>query len=299
MAGCGFPEAGGRGLCDAHERRFRGLLRADPGLAPADYAARLAAPRGGRGPRFDTRGLPSGLALELQFALQCRHDARGAALTPRIFGTVARWARELGVGSLLDHGEAWWTAEARALRPQVGAGALAFLRYARQRLRELRERQSGLEVWAWDTWPVDRIDPDGRWAHQHQRRVYFADIDPPWLQALAKRWARWRLSAATKSPGGIQRVTTALRRFSAWLASQGEPLAGPNAITRALLERFLAHVGADPGIGQPRRRSIIVDLKLFLDDVRMHGWAPGLASTATHHRGELPREPQPLPALHR
>jgi integrase len=90
-------------------------------------------------------------------------------------------------------------------------------------------------------------------------------------------------------------VTTALRRFTAWLTTRGEPLAGPGAITRALLERFLAHVGAEPGIGQPRRRSIIVDLKLFLDDIRLHGWAPGLASTATYHRGELPRETQPLP----
>jgi integrase len=90
-------------------------------------------------------------------------------------------------------------------------------------------------------------------------------------------------------------VTSALRRFSAWLAAQGEPLPDPSAITRALLECFLAHIGADPGIGQPRRRSIIVDLKLFLDDVRQHGWAPGLAGTATYHRGELPREPQPLP----
>lgn len=38
--------------------------------------------------------------------------------------------------------------------------------------------------------PTDRIDVDGRWAHQPVRRIYFAEIDPVWLRELAKRWAR-------------------------------------------------------------------------------------------------------------
>lgn len=56
--------------------------------------------------------------------------------------------------------------------------------------RALREEQSGEEIWRWDTLPTDRIDVDGRWAHQPVRRIYFAEIDPVWLRELAKRWAR-------------------------------------------------------------------------------------------------------------
>lgn len=100
------------------------------------------------------------LTLELQYALQYRHDARGAALTPRIFGAVAGWARNVGVESLLDHGDRWWKHSAVGLRPELRGLTLAFLRYARNELQQLRERESGEECWEWDTWPVERVDPD-------------------------------------------------------------------------------------------------------------------------------------------
>jgi hypothetical protein len=78
------------------------------------------------------------------------------------------------------------------------------MRYARDRLQRLGEETSDIELWEWDVWPVDRLDPDGRWAHQPVRRIYFSDIQPRWLLALAKRWARWRLGAATKSSAGVE-----------------------------------------------------------------------------------------------
>lgn len=159
VADCGFAEAGGAGLCDVHERRFRRLRRYDRDVDPAGYVARLKASRGPRWPRFDTRGLGRLLTLELQYALQYRHDARGAALTPRIFGAVAGWARNVGVESLLDHGDRWWKHSAVGLRPELRGLTLAFLRYARNELQQLRERESGEECWEWDTWPVERVDP--------------------------------------------------------------------------------------------------------------------------------------------
>jgi len=186
VADCGFAEAGSAGLCDIHEKRFLALRRYDRDVDAAGYVARLKASRGPRWPRFDTRGLGRLLTLELQYALQYRHDACGAALTPRIFAAVTRWAHDAGVESLLDHGDRWWKHSAAGLRPELRGPALAFLRYARNALRRLRERESGEECWEWDTWPVERVDPDGRWAHQPTRRIYFADIEPPWLRALAK-----------------------------------------------------------------------------------------------------------------
>jgi integrase len=295
VADCGFAEAGGAGLCDVHERRFRRLRRYDRDVDPAGYVARLKASRGPRWPRFDTRGLGRVLTLELQYALQYRHDARGAALTPRIFGAVAGWARNVGVESLLDHGDRWWKHSAVGLRPELRGLTLAFLRYARNELQQLRERESGEECWEWDTWPVERVDPDGRWAHQPTRRIYFSDIEPPWLRALAKRWARWRLSAATKSPLSVSHTTSSLRRFCRWLEQADALPARPGELTRDSLERFLAHLRSDPGTGETRNRTIIVDLKVFLDDVRMLGWEPDLPISAVYHRAELSRQAKALP----
>lgn len=101
--------------------------------------------------------------------------------------------------------------------------ALAFVRYARSQLQRLREETSDIELWAWDIWPVDRVDPVGRWAHQPVRRIYFADIEPAWLRELVKRWARWRLSAGTMSPAGIDRTAGAVRRLGRWLDGAGRP----------------------------------------------------------------------------
>jgi len=181
------------------------------------------------------------------------------------------------------------------LRRQDQGHALGFLRYARDRLQRLAEETSDIRLWAWDTWPVDRLDPDGRWAHQPVRRTYFTDIEPAWLRALAKRWARWRLGAATKSPAGVQRTTGALRRLCRWADSADARPATPAILTRELLEDFLADLRRAPGIGEAQRRSVIIDLKVFLDDVRMHHWEHALPVTAVYHRGELPRVPAAMP----
>ncbi len=294
LPGCEFPVAARTGLCDSHQHQYLGVRRYDPAIDPAAYIARVVAPRGGRGPRFDVHGLGRVLALELQFVLQARHDARGAVLTPRTFATVARWAHDAEVTSLLDRSDSWWKHSSAGVRRQDRQLALGFVRYARDRLQRLGAETSDIELWAWDVWPVDRLDPDGRWAHQPVRRIYFSDIEPPWLLALAKRWARWRLGAATKSPAGVQRTTGALRRFCRWAAATGV-LPEPGALTRRLLEDFLADLRCAPGIGEARRRSVIVDLKVFLDDVRMHHWEPSLPVTAVFHRGELPKAPAALP----
>jgi hypothetical protein len=57
-------------------------------------------------------------------------------------------------------------------------------------LARLRDERPGGEVWDWDTWPTNRIDTGGRYAHQPTKRIYFSDIEPDWLRELAKRWAR-------------------------------------------------------------------------------------------------------------
>lgn len=292
---CGFPSVGRDGFCDTHTQRYFNARYRRVGLSAASYLALIADARRISAPRFDMRGLPTVVGLELSLALQCRQHAGGAGIPTLTFGQVVRWARELGVQSVLERSEAVWVASARQrFPPSVRPNPLGWLRFVRQCALRLREHDQGLEIWSFDTWPVDRLDIDGRYAHQPGRRIYFSEIDPPWLRDLVKRWARWRITTATKSPASISCTTSSIRRFCRWSESQGVTLTGPAAITRPLLEAYLVAVLAlDRSVG--RKSSLVTDLKVFLDDVRLHDWAPGLTANATYFKGEVPRKRQHLP----
>ncbi|MGO9956638.1 MAG: hypothetical protein ACLP50_11740 [Solirubrobacteraceae bacterium] len=44
-----------------------------------------------------------------------------------------------------------------------------------------------------------------------------------------------------------------------------------------------------------RNSGLLTDLKVFLDDVRLHEWADGLPANPTYYRGEILRDPTWLP----
>jgi hypothetical protein len=161
---------------------------------------------------------------------------------------------------MLERGEAHWVAGARErfLNAKHRANPIGWLRFIRQCSLRLREDNAGQELWEWDTWPADRIDVDGRWAHQRQRRIYFAEIDPLWLRDLAKRWARWRLVAATKSPASIAVSTASIRRFCRWAEVHHVTMTAPAAITRQLLERYRADVFT-LDVSQSRKTGLLTD----------------------------------------
>jgi len=295
VCGCAFATAARSAFCDTHLKSFRWLRGRRPELQPADYLAHLAQARESASPRFDLRGLSPLVALELGYALQARSDARGAAITPLIFGQVARWLIDRPVDSLLIGSDAAWARAAEQRFPAASrANPLGWMRFCRSVLQRLRAQHSGQDVWSWDTWPTDLIDVDGRYAHQPVRRIYFADIEPVWLKELAKRWARWRITTTTKSPASVSVSTSSLRRFTSFLAERDELPAGPDAITRDLLERYRAHVHT-LAVSGSRRNGLLTDLKVFLDDVRLHEWAPGLPANATYYRGEIPHARGTLP----
>lgn len=292
---CGFSSVRGGRLCDGHHRSYRWLVRYRGAVDVERYVEHLVTAREGTGPRFDLRGVGPIVMLELGYSLQCRHDQQGASITPLIFGQVVRWLREEPVDSLLIGADAAWArAAAGRFPPKVKRNPLGWVRYCRKVLARLRDDRHGGEVWDWDTWPTDRIDSGGRYSHQPTRRIYFAEIEPDWLKELAKRWARWRLTTVTKSPASIAVSTSSLRRFTGWLAER-DALPGTAAgITRQLLEEYRAHVHTLP-VSAMRRNGLLTDLKVFLDDVRLHDWAPGLPANATYYRGEIPNKPHVLP----
>ena len=293
---CGYPAVGASLFCDGHLVRYRNALYARPGLTPEGYLSHIVELRRVTAPSFDMRSLSEVVRLEMQMALQCRQGARRGAMTPLTFGQVVRWVLDENVDSVLERGDAHWTgsAERRFSTPKLRANPLAWLRFVRQCSLRLRAQQSGEEVWQWDTWPTDRIDVDGRWAHQPARRIYFSDIDPFWLRELVKRWARWRITSATKSPASIAVSTSSIRRFCRWGEAHTVPLPAPAAITRELLERYRADVFALT-LSPQRKSGLLTDLKVFLDDVRLHEWAAGLPANATYYRGEIPKDERRVP----
>ena len=292
---CAFPGFGNHGLCDAHLMRFRNVRASRSGVTVDDFLAHLTEARRIAAPRYDMSGVLPVIRLELGLALQCRFDQRRARMQPLTFAEVTRWLLDEHVGSVLDHGEAHWKASAE----QRFAGAkrrslpLAWLHFVRQCSLRLREEQSGEQIWQWDTWPVERIDVDRRWAHQPTRRIYFAEIEPAWLRELAKRWARWRLTSATKSPAGIAVTTSSIRRFCRWAETHDVALSSAAAITRGVLEDYRSAVFSFD-CSPVRKGGLLTDLKVFLDDVRLHEWAC-LPANATYYRGEIPRDRKSLP----
>jgi len=295
VPGCGFPTVWGGRLCDGHNKSYQWLRRYRPDAGVEGYVQHLLGARERAAPRFDMRDLAQLVWLELAYGLQCRHDQQGAAITPLIFGQVVRWLRDEPVDSLLIGSDAAWAkAAGERFPPKVRPNPLAWLRYCRGVLQRLRDERHGGEVWESDTWPVPRLDIGGRYRHQPVRRIYFADIEPDWLRALAKRWARWRLTTVTKSPASIAVSTSSLRRFTSWLADRGEPLQTPAEITRGVLEDYRAHVHTLP-VSAMRQNGLLTDLKVFLDDVRLHEWAPGLPANATYYRGEIPAKQRAMP----
>ncbi len=272
ITGCRFPAAGQMVFCDGHGWRFRNARATRPGLTADGYIAYLTEARRVTAPSYDMSALPPTLRLEMGLALQCRQAARRGQMQPLTFGQVVRWVLDEGVESILERGEAHWVASAkrRFAHRQVRSNPLAWLRFVRQCALRLQAQESGEQVWEWDTWPTDQLDVDARWAHQPVRRIYFSEIDPLWLRELVKRWARWRLTSATKSPASISCSTSSIRRFCRWTEASGVALVGPAAITRDLLERYRADVfllDRSPGrksglLTDPRRRSV----------ARLGGW---------------------------
>jgi integrase len=82
--------------------------------------------------------------------------------------------------------------------------------------------------------------------------------------------------------------------LTTWLAERDVLPTGPTEITRALLEDYRAHVHTLP-VSPARRSGHLTALKVFLDDVRLHDWAPGLPPNATYYRGEIPNVRNALP----
>jgi len=265
-------------FCAGHDDRWQRHGRPDPRrfIAGCELVGTAC---------IDLQDLAPQLKLEIQYALQCRADARSRTAAPRLVMPAVRHAKAVGVTSLLDLTEQQWRHSAGS---QVGESAL-FLLDARDALESLRDG-TGWEIeYPKDVWRLHKLPgitiPAARPCPH--ARLRFDRIAQPWLRELAKRWTRLRLASGL-SIGAARGGVDALTCFSRFLGLTGvNALAG---VDRPLLERYLAHVASLPG-GPGMKKTRIGALNLFFQNIRQHGWDDTLPGTAAFYQGDIPAVP--------
>lgn len=241
--------------------------------------------------RFDFRafgGHPQ-LKLEMQYALQCRHDERRIQTHAGVARPVIALAAASGVSSLLDWPMQRWVEyfDANHAARHGQNGQLAFLRYAYRCLEDLHCGQGWEAEFPRDVWELRRLGVEGR------KRLRFDGIPQPWLRQLAKRFARWRLSVG-RSPTQTYIDVQVVTRLARFLASPPVNISSLASLDRAVLERYLAELATDTRAVRSRSRDIS-SLGAFLDAIRRHEWDHSLPVSAAFYPDDFPKPEKRLP----
>jgi integrase len=285
---CTLWAHGRQPFCVAHLSRWRRAGRPDVEAFIGSCSTHGEA-------RYDLRRLPSpGLRLELQFALQCRHDDRRATLTPQIVAPLLRCIAASGAASLLDWPIERWERQLPPVNRSDVNRQLGFLRYARARLEELHQGSGWEAEFPLDVWDLRRLGLRPPSTTEGTARLRFDRIPQPWLRQLAKRWMRSRLGSGIGN-AQVAADLLALTRFARFLATttsqQGTPALTMAAVTRQVLERYLAEL-AGSGLSVGRRNADIGALNRFLQAIRQrHGDDNLPADAVLYPEDFLKREP--------
>jgi integrase len=241
--------------------------------------------------RFDFRafGQRRQLKLELQYALQCRHDQRQIKTHSGIARPVIALAAASGVASLLDWPMQRWVEyfDANHAARHGQNGQLAFLRYAYRCVEDLHCGSGWEAEFPRDVWELRRLGIEGR------KRLRFDGIPQPWLRPLAKRFARWRLSIG-RSPIQTYIDVQAVTRLARFLESPPVSITSLAGLDRATLERYLADLATDTRALRTRSRDI-GSLGAFLDAIRRHEWDRTLPAGAAFYPDDFPKPEKRLP----
>jgi integrase len=288
MATCDLWTHRDNPLCYQHQRRWQQYAKAGKGDL-GRFLAEITGERGDSAVRVDLRGLRPQLRLELQYALQCRRDETRAKIRPAVAGRVARFLADQPVTSLLEASADQWLK--RLAGSKVGdAAARGLLVYARHRVEDLAYGHGWDVEYPRDVWRLRTLGvSDGTCAN-----LRFDRITQPWLRALAKQWARWRISAGF-SASHIYLSTAAITRFSRFLAGPDVGVDTLTGVDRRLLERYLADLHTRLAGHRDHARDIGY-LNGFFQAIRRHGWDDGaLPATAVFFPDDYPEPAQRLP----
>jgi integrase len=275
----------GHGLCQGHRQRWatagRPAVR-EFAASTAPFAAGGAGTPVLRCERIALGALPAHLKLEVQYALQRRHDEREGKAPPFIVMIMVRFLAASGASSLLDRTEQEWRESFGMKR----GNAVALLAWSRRQVADLAEGGGWDAEYPRDAWQMHRLGFTGR------NVLDFSRIPQQQLKDLAKRWIRWRLSTGLGLEAGGVRPLRVLTRLAVFLAERG--IDGAGGISRAVLEGYLAGLRAAMG-GKPEHGAHVSVIGLFLTAIRQHGWAPGLPPDAMIFPGDQPPRIELMP----
>ncbi|MGH9284589.1 MAG: tyrosine-type recombinase/integrase, partial [Acidimicrobiales bacterium] len=288
VASCGRL-SWGRGLCGSHYDRWHRAGKPDL-EAWVGSATPLAARAGLRKTQcFDLRPLGPQGRLEVAYALQCRHDARGFGPNRPQVARAVKLLAASGATSVLDRTPDGWLALARSWGWRDLA-CLAFIRYVHTVVGDLAAEGAPADEYERDTWDARRL---GIPARPPNYLIRFGSIRQPWLRAAAKRWARFRL-ATGRAVGTVGNDVHGLGWFSRFLVQVAPRAGGGSAVTRRLLESYLSHL-AGAGLADQTRLGYLVSLRTFLDHCRRHGFLAKLPGDARLYPEDMPGHGEYLP----
>ncbi|MFG1711147.1 tyrosine-type recombinase/integrase [Nonomuraea sp. M3C6] len=268
---CGLDAEGAAELCEHHRSRWTRNGRPPVEAWLADCAMIGL-------DRFDLRALSMPMRLEVAYAIQRRVDERRTKTRPDQIRRLLRKLPGSGATSLLERSPEDWNAYL-GFSSERGSIERRFLLDAIGYLRDLADGGGWDSEYPRDVWLLRRLGYPGRDAV-----LRFDRIDPLWLRALTKRWARWRLSTGT----ALATVVADVRAISRFAESFPSLHRGPQALTRELIEAHLAHLAAC--FPNPKSRTgQIGSLAGLLRAARQHGWEPRLVAQADLYREDYPR----------
>jgi integrase len=243
--------------------------------------------------RIDLRGLPVHLRLEMQYALQRRHDDATIRIAPSAVQTAVSFLAAQGLASLLHQDEdewrlAWKQHFARRAHPTHGGSSRALLIYARRTIEELLIGRGWDVEYPRDIWRLRNLG-----VSEGPAMVRFDQITQPWLKGLAKRWIRWRLSSGIGA-GSATKAAIAITHFSMFLASPVIKADRLAQVDRLLLERYLAQLHTELA-GRKIHAERVSQLHIFLQAIRRHGWDDSLPANAVLHSEDFPKRGEQLP----
>jgi integrase len=232
--------------------------------------------------RLDLRKLSGQLLLEMQYALQRRHDDGRIKTPPTRIRHVVSFVASTGVSSFLDWSEETWRERFPRGKPTTGSSSTAMLIYARRQVEELQHGRGWEVEFPRDVWRLRQLGIESPHAH-----LRFDRIPQPWLKDLAKRWIRWRLSSGLGA-GQAHKSVLAVTRLAEFLASPGVAVAALAQIDRAVLERYLAELQVTLG-GTKSHGEFIGLVNSFFQSIRQHRWDDSLPTTAVFFAEDYPR----------
>ncbi len=276
-------------FCLSHGNRWRERGRPDTG----EYARSYEDDSVPGHERIDLSGLNAHLRLEVQYALQGRHDDGAIKIAPGAVQTVVTFLAASASPSLLDRDEdawrqAWFQRFPGRASPGHGDSGRALLVYARRTVEALHAGRGWDVEYPRDAWRLRNLG-----VSEGPATVRFTQISQPWLKELAKRWIRWRLSSGTGA-GSVTKGALAITRFSAFLASPAVNVTRLAQVDRELLERYLADLHSELA-GRNVHAERIGQLNGFLHAIRRLGWDDSLPASAMFHYDDYPKRGQLLP----